>query len=97
MGDKSCPTEYKGGLKNLECHLTLNGWGGGGGREHKILYRALWWGSDELYRDVTKIYGHARQQIMTVDGIVIGQRVDVTRDSVRLDLFHKFHFTINVT
>lgn len=46
---------------------------------------------------VTKIYGHARQQIMTVDGIVIGQRVDVTGDSVRLDLFHKFHFTINVT
>ena len=46
---------------------------------------------------VTKIYGHARQQIMTVDGIVIGQRVDVTRDSIRLDLFHKFLFTINVT
>ena len=70
-GDKSCPTEYKGGPKNLECHLTLN--------------------------DVTIICGHARQQIMTVDGIVMGQRVDVTRDSVRLDLFHKFHFTINVT
>ena len=45
---------------------------------------------------MTKIYGHARQQIMTVDGIVIGQRVDVTRDSVRLDLFHKFHFTITL-
>ena len=74
-------------------------WIGGGGRGGNIrfLYRALWWGSDELYRDVTKICGHARQQIMTVDGIVIGQRVDVTRDSVRLDLFHKFHFTINVT
>ena len=73
--------------------------GGGGGRGGNIrfLYRALWWGSDELYRDVTKIYGHARQQIMTVDGIVIGQRVDVTRDSIRLDLFHKFLFTINVT
>lgn len=75
-------------------------WIGGGGREGgniRFLYRALWWGSDELYRDVTKIYGHARQQIMTVDGIVIGQRVDVTRDSIRLDLFHKFLFTINVT
>lgn len=74
--------------------------GGGGGRKGgniRFLYRALWWGSDELYRDVTKIYGHARQQIMTVDGIVIGQRVDVTRDSIRLDLFHKFLFTINVT
>lgn len=50
-------------------------WGGGGrkGGNIRFLYRALWWGSDELYRDVTKIYGHARQQIMTVDGIVIGQ------------------------
>ena len=50
--------------------------GGGEGRGGNIrfLYRALWWGSDELYRDVTKICGHARQQIMTVDGIVIGPK-----------------------
>ena len=72
----------------------MDGGGGGGGN---IRFYIELYGGDQMNFIVTKIYGHARQQIMTVDGIVIGQRVDVTRDSVRLDLFHKFHFTINVT
>lgn len=52
MGDKSCPTEYKGELKNLECHLTLNGWGGGGEGGNIRFYIELY-GGDQMNFIVT--------------------------------------------